>query len=125
MGNSGLERKETYLSNKLKKKKIMNKAVNIDAIYTPSDDVVAREIEGEIIIVPLVAGIGDMEDELYTLNETGRAIWVKLDGQKRLTDIVKELSEEFENSAEKIEKDVIGFVEELFKRGMLVESSNE
>lgn len=125
MGNSGLERKETYLSNKLKKKKIMNKAVNIDAIYTPSDDVVAREIEGEIIIVPLVVGIGDMEDELYTLNETGKTIWERLDGQKRLTDIVKELSEEFENSAEKIEKDVIGFVEELFKRGMLVESSNE
>ena len=47
-------------------------------VYKPSDDVVAREIEGEIIIVPLVAGIGDIEDELFTLNETGKAIWDKL-----------------------------------------------
>ena len=103
----------------------MNKAVNIDAIYTPSDDVVAREIEGEIIIVPLVAGIGDMEDELYTLNETGRAIWAKLDGHRRLTELTHELSGEFEAPAEEIEKDVIGFVQELLKRGILVERSEE
>ena len=45
--------------------------VKTDGVYAPSEDIVAREIEGEIIIVPLVAGIGDMEDELYTLNETG------------------------------------------------------
>ena len=28
----------------------------------------------EIIIVPLVARIGGMEDELFTLNDTGKAI---------------------------------------------------
>ena len=43
--------------------------------YIPSDKIVSREIEGELIIVPLVAGIADMEDELFTLNETGREIW--------------------------------------------------
>jgi len=42
--------------------------INRDSVYAVSDDVVAREIEGEIIIVPLVAGIGDLEDELFTLN---------------------------------------------------------
>jgi hypothetical protein len=103
----------------------MNRSVNIDAIYTPSDNVVAREIEGEIIIVPLVAGIGDMEDELYTLNETGRAIWSKLDGQRRLTELAQELSAEFEAPAEEIEKDLIGFVQELLKRGIIVERSEE
>ena len=44
----------------------MSAEVNLEAAYAPSEDVVAREIEGELIIVPLVAGIGDMEDELYT-----------------------------------------------------------
>ena len=53
----------------------MEAKVDLDAIYAPSEDIVAREIEGELIIVPLVSGIGDMEDELYTMNETGRAIW--------------------------------------------------
>jgi hypothetical protein len=103
----------------------MRKEVNLSGVYIPSDDVVAREIEGEIIIVPLVAGIGDMEDELYTLNETGRAIWTRLDGLKNLENIVEELSEEFESRDREIEEDVTGFVEELLKRKILVEVSGD
>ncbi len=95
--------------------------VNLDSAYAPSDDVVAREIEGEIIIVPLVAGIGDMEDELFTLNETGKAIWNRLDGKSSLKVMVEKLSVKYEAPAGDIEKDVIGLVEELLKRGMIVE----
>ena len=68
-------------------------------VYVPSDKIVAREIEGELIIVPLSAGIGDMEDDLYTLNETGRAIWDKLDGKRNLESLIDELAAEFETSA--------------------------
>jgi len=101
----------------------MKAKVDPDAIYTPSEDIVAREIEGELIIVPLVSGIGDMEDELFTLNETGRAIWEKLDGKKSLKDVAEELSGEFEASPGEIEKDVIGLLEELLKRRMVVDVS--
>jgi len=82
-------------------------------------------IEGELVIVPLVAGIGDAEDELYTLNETGRAIWERLDGKKRLGAIAAELAAEFEGSRQEIERDVVGLVNELLKRKMLVEVSRE
>ena len=92
----------------------------LDTIYTPSEDVVAREIEGEIIIVPIASGIGDMEDELYTLNETGKAIWVKLDGVHSLRQIASELAEEYSASAADIERDVIGLVGELERRRMVV-----
>ena len=101
----------------------MKAKVDPDAIYAPSEDIVTREIEGELIIVPLVSGIGDMEDELFTLNETGRAIWEKLDGKKSLKDVAEELSAEFEASSGEIETDVIGLAEELLKRRMLVEVS--
>ena len=50
----------------------MDAKVKLDNVYAVSEDVVAREIEGEIIIVPLVAGIADEEDELLTLNATGQ-----------------------------------------------------
>ena len=66
--------------------------ISRDAVYAISDDVVAREIEGEIIMVPLVAGIGDLEDELFTLNETGKAIWEKLDGRRSLNQVIEELA---------------------------------
>ena len=100
----------------------MEAKVCLDIVYVPSKDVVAREIEGELIIVPLVAGIGDVDDELFTLNETGRAIWKRLDGKRNLTDVVEELSAEFRAPAGEIEKNVMGFVEELLKRRMLVEA---
>jgi len=93
-----------------------------DAVYVPSEDVVAREIEGELIIVPLAAGIGDMEDELYTLNETGKDIWARLDGRASLQGIAKALAMEYDASAGEIERDVVGLVEELLKRRIVVEA---
>ncbi len=42
----------------------MSPSVTLHSICAPSDDVVAREIEGAVIIVPLTAGIGDADDEL-------------------------------------------------------------
>ncbi len=92
----------------------------MNRICIPSRDIVAREIEGEIVIVPLTSGIGDLEDELYTLNETGRAIWRRLDGAKTLGTIAEELAFEFEGSPEEIGRDVAGLADELIKRKMLV-----
>jgi hypothetical protein len=103
----------------------MKSKVNVDAAYVPSDDLVCREIEGELIIVPLVAGMGDMEDELFTLNETGRDIWSRLDGKKSLKMVAKELSAEYEAPLSEIERDVIGLAEELLKRKMLVETAKK
>ena len=99
----------------------MEAELNLGAIYIQSDDMVAREIEGELIIVPLTSGIGDMEDELFTLNETGRAIWDRLDGKKSLKDVAAELRAEFEEKPGEIEQDVVGLTSELLKRRMLVE----
>ncbi len=98
----------------------MDNAVELDGRYVPSEDVVVREIEGELIIVPLVSGIGDMEDELFTLNETGRAVWKRLDGRKTLRDVVAELDAEFDAPAGVLEEDVVGLVGELVKRKMAV-----
>jgi coenzyme PQQ biosynthesis protein PqqD len=100
----------------------MNEEVDLDAVYLPSEDIVAREIEGEIVIIPLVSGIGDMEDELYTLNETARAIWERLDGKRRLREVVREISSEFDAPDDEIEKDVMGFLEEMVRRKMVVRS---
>lgn len=90
------------------------------SIFMPSEDVVARVIEDELIIVPLVAGIGDSNDELYTMNETGKAIWLRLDGKKTLSDIAVELSHEFNADIDMIEHDVLGLMEELTSRKIVV-----
>ena len=95
--------------------------INPAQIFTVSEDVVVREIDDELIIVPIASGIGDMEDELYTMNETGKAILNLLDGQHSLAEITQTLSEEYGVSADAIERDVIELVTELFRRKMLVQ----
>jgi hypothetical protein len=99
----------------------MNKNIDMNRIYCPSDDVVAREIEGELIIVPLATGIGDMEDELYTMNATGRAIWDGLDGKRSVRALVEGLASDFGAPPAEIEQDVVGLLDELLKRRIIVE----
>ena len=96
--------------------------IDLNSVYVPSENVVAREIEGELVIVPLVSGIGDMEDDIFALNETGKAIWDRLDGKRSLKDLVEDLSNTFEATPSEIEQDVVGLMEELFKRRMVVEA---
>jgi len=97
----------------------MDMTPRLDAVYRPSADIVAREIEGQLIIVPIAAGVGDMEDELYSLNDSGRAVWGKLDGKRSLQQVVAELSDEYEAAPNVIEADVTGLVAELLQRRML------
>ena len=76
----------------------MSPSTTLDTICAPSDDVVAREIEGEIVIVPLTAGIGDAE-------------------------VVASLMEEYESDQGELEADVVGFAGELVQRGILTDRS--
>ncbi len=92
---------------------------NLESVLRPSEDVVARLIEGELILVPLVAGVGDLNDELYALNEAAQAVWNRLDGVKTLGQVAAELAREFDASAGEIETDVVGLATELLQRGML------
>ena len=90
--------------------------VSLTGIYAPSQDIVAREIEGEMIIVPLTSGIGDIEEQLFSLNATGRVIWKYLDGKNSLQEVVGLIVEEFDAPDGEIENDVVGFVTELLNR---------
>jgi hypothetical protein len=99
---------------------VTQSSIGPDTVCVVSEEVVAREIEGELIIVPLAAGVGDMEDELYTLNATGRAVWSRLDGVKTLGEIAADLTKEYDSTAGEIEADVVGLVEELARRRMVI-----
>ena len=98
----------------------MEQGIILTDVLAVSDDVVAREVEGEFLVIPIASGVGDMEDELYSLNECGKAIWDKLDGEKNLDNIKDELVEEYDVASEEMETDILGFVAELLKRKILV-----
>lgn len=98
----------------------MEAQVDLNSIYAPSEDVVARDVHGEFIIIPITSGIGDSDDEIFSLNEFGRAIWDKLDSKTSLKEVVRALALQFEGDTTEIENDVLGLAEELLKRKMIV-----
>jgi hypothetical protein len=98
----------------------MSKKVSLSSKYIVSENVVARDVQGEFIIIPIASGVGGQEDEIFTMNETGRAIWDRLDGKRVLKNVIDGLSSEFDGPKEDIEKDVLGIMGELLKRKMIV-----
>jgi len=99
------------------------KKIRMDMIFSRSSDVVTREIDGALIIVPLTSGVGDMEDDLFSMNETGTEIWNMLDGKKTVQEVVEALVRQYRAEQGELEQDVTGIVEELLKRRMLVEAT--
>ncbi len=71
--------------------------MNAHTVLEPVPDVIAEEVDGEWIIVPVNAqGIGDADDALYTLNETGRWLWQAMDGKRSLGEIADEMARHFD-----------------------------
>jgi hypothetical protein len=101
----------------------MKTKITLDSVYKVSNDVVMREVEDVIIIIPIEFDTDDTKNEPYILNMTGHAIWQKFNGKRSLKDIVADLSAEFKVPGKDIEKDVIGFVRKLLDKKFLVKIS--
>ncbi|MDY6904882.1 MAG: PqqD family protein [Thermodesulfobacteriota bacterium] len=98
----------------------MTVQIKMTDVYVPSPDVVARQIEDEFLLVPIAAGIGNMEEEIYSLNETGRAIWEKLAPGRSVADIVTLLQADYEAEEAAIAGDVQGILGALVEMKMVV-----
>jgi hypothetical protein len=101
----------------------MQAKLSLESILGPSENVVSRDIEGELLLVPLAAGMGDLDDELFTFNETGRSFWQALDGRRTLAEVVSLLAEEYDDEGGRMQEDVMGLAEELLRRRMIVDLS--
>lgn len=95
--------------------------IDYQSYYCTSKEVITRKIEGELVIVPMISDVGDLDSQMYALNETGAAIWEKLDGKTRLEDIIQALAKEFNTSYDQIQNDVLDLMKGFEKMGLLVE----
>lgn len=95
------------------------KKINMESVYLPSDKVVAREIEGELIIVPIGSGFADFNDTLYSLNETGKTVWNLLDKKRSVKEICAKLTNLYQAQPGTIEKDVLQLLEDLLGMGII------
>jgi len=81
--------------------------------YTPSPAIACREIEGQLLV--LLPG----DPELRTFNASGAFIWKRLARGTALPRIVDGLAREFGIQRARAEADVLRFVRDMTRQGLL------
>ena len=85
------------------------------------DDVIEREVAGEVFLVPIRGRLADLHD-LFVLNEVGRWLWRRLDGSQSVDALVAGVVEEFEVDDDRARADVDAFLNELQAAGLAEEA---
>ncbi|HZC81507.1 MAG TPA: PqqD family protein [Nitrospiraceae bacterium] len=83
-----------------------------DRIYAKNPDFVSREVAGEFILIPVRHQLNEV-NSLYVLNETGAALWRRIDGKRSAREIIEDFSTEFDVTREQLEKDFRSLIEDL------------
>lgn len=83
-----------------------------DKIYAKSVDFVHREVAGEFILIPTSRQLNEVSS-LYVLNETGAALWRRIDGKRSAREIIEDFSKEFDVTVEQLEQDFHSLIKDL------------
>ena len=86
--------------------------LTLDTRYSKVSSIVARQIAGEYILVPIRQTTGDVES-IFTLNDVGTRIWELIDGQRSLCQIKDQLAAEYEVNPDETESDLLEFIQGL------------
>lgn len=86
--------------------------------YVKDENLVTRCIAGETIIVPVRNLVADL-NSIFTLNETGSAIWQWIDGKRSVDQIVHAVADEFEVTDAEAIRDLLAFLSGLEQAGLI------
>lgn len=86
--------------------------------FIRNQDVVARQIEGELIIVPIRRGVGDM-NSLYTLNSVGSVLWEFMAEEHSLPELVARVCDEFEVTPSQANSDIQAFLDSMLEEKLI------
>jgi Coenzyme PQQ synthesis protein D (PqqD) len=92
--------------------------VPIEPLLVRNPATVSREIAGETIVVPICAGVGDME-AVYTFNELGGQLWRLLEERRAPEDLVTWVIQNFDVAPETAAADVQRFLADLEEIGLV------
>ena len=86
--------------------------MNLDRIYKSKSQFVAREVDKELVLVPLTESVAHM-NKLFTMNETGRFIWENISEGITVDELENIVVQEFEIDRETARKDIEAFLARL------------
>jgi hypothetical protein len=79
---------------------------------------VARKIAGEMVLVPIREGTGDLAS-IYTLNAVGARIWELLDGVITVSQVIDNITASYKVTPDQAEADILEFLAELERFGAI------
>jgi Coenzyme PQQ synthesis protein D (PqqD) len=82
------------------------------AIYTKHPDYVQRDVAGECILVPIRRTLTEA-NSIYVLNETGAALWNRIDGRRTAQEIITDFCGEYEVAVDQLAKDFTSLLDDL------------
>lgn len=88
------------------------------ARFIRAQEVVSRKIEGELIIVPIRSGVGDL-NSLYTLNPVGSVLWDFMAEDHTVAEMVQRVCDEFEVTATQAQQDIESFLNSLVEEKLV------
>jgi hypothetical protein len=77
--------------------------------FVRNREVVTRQIQGELVIVPIRSGVGDL-NSLYTLNQVGSVLWDFMNEGHTIEEMVSRVCDEFEVSSSQAQGDIQNFL---------------
>jgi hypothetical protein len=92
--------------------------ISVDVRFIRDPEVVVRKIQGELIIVPIRRGVGDL-NSLYTLNAVGAVLWDFMNEGHTLAEMVRRICEEFEVTASQARADIETFLDSLMEEKLI------
>ncbi len=86
--------------------------------FVKADDVMARNIAGETLIVPIRNRVGDLSS-IYTLNEVGARVWQLIDANQTINRIVETIAEEYDVTVDDAARDVTELLNNMEAAGLI------
>jgi hypothetical protein len=90
----------------------------LDKSFVKDDNLMARNIAGETLIVPIRNSVGDL-NSIYTLNEVGAMVWQMIDGRTRVGQIVGQISREYDVTTDEAAGDVVELLDSMAEAGLI------
>lgn len=88
------------------------------SIFIQKPNIVARQIAGETLLVPISGNLADMQ-KLFAVQDVGALIWEKLNGRNDEEQICDAIVTKFDIDKESARKDFLRFIDELQTAGLI------
>jgi hypothetical protein len=91
----------------------MKKEISLESVVNWGEDIIASDIDDEKVMMCIEKG------KYYKLDPIGRGIWDLIEKPLKVSDLIQALLAKYDVDKETCERDVFGFLEELYEGGIL------